>query len=140
MRAGDQQGFTLVEVLVVCIVIGVLAAIALPAFLNQTQKADDAGAKTHLNTASHVLEARSTESGTYAATTVQDLVDAESSLAAADGLSVTGTAATYTLEMDSESGAHYTLARLASGAMRRDCTPIGRGGCSATADGLGNRW
>jgi type IV pilus assembly protein PilA len=139
MHASDQQGFTLVEVLVVCIVIGVLAAIALPAFLNQTEKADDAGAKTHLNTASHVLEARSTEVGTYAAT-VQDLVDAESSLGAAAGLSVTGTAGTYEVGLDSESGVRYTLERLASGAMRRDCAPLGQGGCSATADGFGNHW
>jgi type IV pilus assembly protein PilA len=139
MSARDQHGFTIVEVLVVCIVIGVLAAIALPAFLNQTKKADDAGAKSYLNTASHAIEARSTERDTYVAT-VQDLVDVESSLGDATGLAVSGTTRTYAVEMDSASGVHYTLERLASGAMHRDCAPIGQGGCSATADGNGNRW
>ena len=139
MDARDQHGFTLVEVLVVCIVIGVLAAIALPAFLSQTDKADDAGAKSHLNTASHAIEARSAERSTYVATP-QDLVDVEASLAEATGLTVSATARTYVLELESASGVRYSLERLASGAMRRDCAPAGQGGCSAAADGSGNRW
>ena len=64
-RAQDEKGFTLIELLVVILIIGILAAIALPAFLNQREKAQDTEAKSAVRTAQTAMETYYTDNQTY---------------------------------------------------------------------------
>jgi type IV pilus assembly protein PilA len=69
-RAADQErdgGFTLIELLVVVIIIGILAAIAIPIFLSQRQKGWDAQAKSDLRNMATAEETVLGESGSYTA-------------------------------------------------------------------------
>ena len=76
----DEKGFTLIELLVVILIIGILAAIALPAFLNQREKAQDSESKTGARTAQTALETLFTDSQSYATGDVAALVAIEPAL------------------------------------------------------------
>ncbi len=63
LNGDSEAGFTLIELLVVMLILGILAAIALPAFFNQREKAGDAKAKETVHTAQVAIETFATENG-----------------------------------------------------------------------------
>src|SRR3954465_2640104 len=132
-RMQDEKGFTLIELLVVILILALLAAIALPAFLNQREKAQDSEAKTGARTAQTALETMYTDDQSYTNGTVVNLVKIEPALSQL-GVRLTTTPAPDTYQVDVESkGSNkvkYTIKRDATGNVIRTCLPTGKGGCS----------
>jgi type IV pilus assembly protein PilA len=127
-----QAGFTLPEVLVVAIVIGVLAAIALPRFLGEQQKGQDADAKHNARSVATLVEACATDEDDYRqCDDAADLRDSNVGFGSGAGeVEVDAPSAReYTITAHSRSGTRFALARLSSGGHDRTCTPSGAGGC-----------
>ena len=133
VRAQSESGFTLVELLVVMLIIGLLAAIAIPAFFNQRDKANDSEAKTQAKTAQTAMETWATDhNGSYAAATLAGLQAIEPTVGGGVALSGLG-ADTYTITATADNtGNTFTIARAASGAVTYPCTTGGTGGCPET--------
>lgn len=64
-RERNDNGFTLIEILVVIIIIGILAGIAIPVFMRERQKAVDAGIKSDLRNVANTLESYYTDFDSY---------------------------------------------------------------------------
>src|SRR3954447_17916713 len=104
-RAQDEKGFTLIELLVVILIIGILAAIALPAFLNQRAKAQDTEAKSNVRTAQTAMETYFTDNQTYVGADPSALQAIEPALQNANALALSPapTATGYTVTVTSKS-------------------------------------
>jgi type IV pilus assembly protein PilA len=139
-RSKEEGGFTLIELLVVILIIGILAAIAIPSFLSQKSKATDAQAKELARTAQTTAETIATDNGgNYTKVgTAGELKNYEPSIVTGTGTptkeawitSATGAATEYTVTATSTSGDTFTVHRNSSGEIERSCTQAqGSKGC-----------
>ena len=139
-RAQDEKGFTLIELLVVILIIGILAAIALPAFLNQRGKAQDTEAKSAARTAQTAMETWYTDEQDYSATKLKleaiepALKEGQGSTLAVTPGAVGAADAGYTVVVTSKTGTKFTIAKadVAGGSgVLRTCDKSGKYGCNS---------
>ena len=136
-RAASEKGFTLIELLVVILIIGILAAIALPAFLNQRSKAQDTEAKSAARTAQTAMETFYTDEQTYVGAdeaAVRKIEPALNEGVAQAGLAISGQAVdAYTIVVtQAKTGSKFTITKASNGSVTRTCTTAGDKGCPST--------
>jgi type IV pilus assembly protein PilA len=135
-RVRDADGFSLIELLVVVLIIGILAAIAIPSLLDQTTKANDAAAETQVGTLQTAIKTYAIEhSGSYAGATLATLQAIEPTLR--DKVTAVAkevgspTATGFTIESEAVGSGDVYKLKNAEGAITRSCSPLGKGDCKS---------
>jgi type IV pilus assembly protein PilA len=137
LNGDSEAGFTLIELLVVMLILGILAAIALPAFFNQKEKAGDAKAKETAHSVQVALETYATDNGgTYVGATLEKLNKIEPTIDKSGtspitlgGLAVNG----YTITVKAQTGNEFSIKNTA-GSFEFTCVTAGNGGCPTGGD------
>jgi type IV pilus assembly protein PilA len=129
-----EPGFALVEVLVVIILLGILAALTLPMFLGHAERGDDVAAKSDARGVATAVEQCFAETNDYAECDEESQLDISGlSWGAGDGQVevISSAAKEFAVRATSKSGHRFTWSKPETGPVDRDCAPSGEGGCGA---------
>ena len=129
----------MIELLVVILLVGILAAIAIPAFLNQKAKANDAEAKSQVRTLQIGAETAATDNSNYSDVTLAHLEELEPTLkdyaGAIPSVPIGKQAKEYEVQSESVSSGHkYKIKRNSEAIVARTCEPPGQGACPPSGD------
>jgi type IV pilus assembly protein PilA len=142
----SERGFALTELLVVMIVLGILASIAIPLYTNQSNKGEDAKAKSGALIAANAIESCATDNKAVDFAGCDDVSKLEGIEPALKDYTVSfpvaATENSYTVRSTSasanEGGGSFTVTKI-DGVTTRTCANPSKGACRP-ADSDGNMW